>query len=760
MKKIVIKRMDVIRYAAEFLCFILFSNAEIVGGSAPFHAGFFVALLYCKENIFAITPMYIVSILLFRFNLADILTALALPVVFAVAALIHNRMKRPIKLIPANLYGFIAQIPFLTVSILLDGNLTAALVTVFGGQVFIMCAMVILYAIFVRGLRYRFSADELASLGIMIMGLSLGLYRFNISGVRPFYVIAPFIVLAAIWCLKEKGVIAAILIGLGASLANADFAPTASFALMGILAFSFRSASVYLSAAALCIGEVIAAYFFGVYGDYNFIQLILVGIGALLFALLPAKVRRKMADFSKSAGDKYAGKSIVNSARHDLKERLQAVAEAYCDMGSVIEREALALPDKRECVDLFAAQLKERLCANCPKKECCREETGGKLTELYGELVEDSIARGKATKLDVPNYFVRKCDKLNGLVEEMNAVLKRYDALKKSTDFKDRERAELAEQLKAVSDVFRNLQTEFDKKVSFDSETEKKIVDELAYKNVVVLDIIVYGKNRSDVKISLIVRAGDKDKRIIEKVISAVMKLRMRVEKEKTKVKGNLAFLSLSLSPKFNLAYGEACLKKEGSLRSGDTKGVTKLSGDKVLAAICDGMGSGEDAERESATAIGIVENCYRAGLSPQLILPLTNSLLALKKEESYSCLDLAVFDLKNGECDLIKMGARESVLKRGESTEIIKMPSPPAGILEEARPEQQKVYLSAGDMLILLSDGVCDAIGAEGAASVAERLSGRNPQELADAILQEAEKEGKADDMTVLCLRLYERVS
>ena len=230
--KIKIKREDILKYLTIFIAFILLSRAETIGGLRPFHVGFFVALCFCRQNTIIVTLSYIAAVLIAAFNVETIITSLCLPVIFLGAGLIHYKCKKPMSLTLASLYGFIGQIPYLCLNILYKRTAILAVINVVASQIFIYCAVVILYAILVRGLRYRFSIDELISLGILIMGLSLGLYNFSILGYRPFFVVAGFCILASVYTFGGEGIAVSFLIGLGAGLEGGDIRLAAVFCLI------------------------------------------------------------------------------------------------------------------------------------------------------------------------------------------------------------------------------------------------------------------------------------------------------------------------------------------------------------------------------------------------------------------------------------------------------------------------------------------------------------------------------------------------
>ena len=84
-----------------------------------------------------------------------------------------------------------------------------------------------------------------------------------------------------------------------------------------------------------------------------------------------------------------------------------------------------------------------------------------------------------------------------------------------------------------------------------------------------------------------------------------------------------------------------------------------------------------------------------------------------------------------------------------------------PLGILNELKPAVCTEPVSAGDVILFLSDGITDAFGsATDFADFLVATSISNPQKLADKILDEALYlyGGKAcDDMTVVACKIYD---
>ena len=176
--------------------------------------------------------------------------------------------------------------------------------------------------------------------------------------------------------------------------------------------------------------------------------------------------------------------------------------------------------------------------------------------------------------------------------------------------------------------------------------------------------------------------------------------------------------------------------------------------------ALSDGMGSGEYARKISDCTVSLVESFYRAKMPGGLILETVNRLLSFNKEESFACVDIATVDLDSGIADIVKIGSPLGFVLSENKIEIIESDSLPLGILDGVKPTTLRKKLSDGDTLLFISDGVTEAFGSSADISdFLETLSPRNPQTLADALIDEALRRegGKAnDDMTAVAARLF----
>ncbi|MDD4840249.1 MAG: SpoIIE family protein phosphatase, partial [Clostridia bacterium] len=354
-----------------------------------------------------------------------------------------------------------------------------------------------------------------------------------------------------------------------------------------------------------------------------------------------------------------------------------------------------------------------------------------------------------------------RCNHMQGLVNTINhtseQAKKELASLNETTESK----LMISEQFGGVSVVLDTLSKDIKKRVSFSPEREAKITRELARHNIIANEAVVYGEGKG-CQVTLVVRKGDTNKLVLDKLVSRALGQRMEridddysTDEARRYLTSEWRVVHLQSAPLFNVAFGIADHKREGENVCGDSKIITKLEDGKLLIALCDGMGSGENAMTSSTTAISLIENFYRAGFDSSLVLSLVNRLLALRNSDDYSTLDLVVIDRMTGDLDLVKMGASDSFIVHGEEIQVIESGAPPVGILDKISPVTMRISLYDTDMAVLVSDGICDTLTTDGVAATIDNTNSLNPQTLADALVDAALSQGASDDCTAVVFRL-----
>ena len=245
-------------------------------------------------------------------------------------------------------------------------------------------------------------------------------------------------------------------------------------------------------------------------------------------------------------------------------------------------------------------------------------------------------------------------------------------------------------------------------------------------------------------------------------VLNAVLKRKMRIEGADCDVRGGMCRIRFIEDQKLRITSGVAHRAKSAK-GSGDSYSTVDLQGGQCLLALSDGMGSGERARRESAATVGLLEDFIESGFDKELAVRMINTVLVLKSsEESFSTLDICAVDLYTGLAEFIKIGAAEAYVLRDGQVSIIRSSSLPIGMLNDVDLEITTRQLQHDDIIVMATDGVTTADEEDWIKHALKNCRYRNPQDVADYLLGEAERRQDGtpkDDMTVLVARVWEKV-
>lgn len=215
----------------------------------------------------------------------------------------------------------------------------------------------------------------------------------------------------------------------------------------------------------------------------------------------------------------------------------------------------------------------------------------------------------------------------------------------------------------------------------------------------------------------------------------------------------------------FVVLTGTARAVKEGEVKSGDNHAVIESERGRLTAILSDGMGSGEKAYGDSEMVLDLMEKMLEAGYPVEEAVKLINgALIAGAERRNMSTMDICDLDLYDGNCTFLKAGAAASFLKRANLVETIENHSLPMGIFQLNEPERITRKLMDGDYIIMMTDGVLDALKQnhyeETMRQIVASVNEQNPKEIARRILQfvlHCSGGHVEDDMTVLVLGIWE---
>lgn len=223
---------------------------------------------------------------------------------------------------------------------------------------------------------------------------------------------------------------------------------------------------------------------------------------------------------------------------------------------------------------------------------------------------------------------------------------------------------------------------------------------------------------------------------------------------------GGYEYCMLS-KPKYHLGVGIKRLSKTAGEKNGDSFASASLPGAKQFVAICDGMGSGESAARQSTKVLDMLESVLKAGVSEQHAVDTVNAILMLGGEnEVFTTLDALIFDEDTACASFVKSGACQSYIKRQNAITKIHSPSLPMGILKESVLKKTQMKLSPKDLIYMMSDGFLELIDGDEdwLFEKMRTMDMKSPSRIAQALFSEAVMQAQGeipDDVSILVARV-----
>lgn len=233
-------------------------------------------------------------------------------------------------------------------------------------------------------------------------------------------------------------------------------------------------------------------------------------------------------------------------------------------------------------------------------------------------------------------------------------------------------------------------------------------------------------------------------------------KLAMRQFGAVSKLLGSMAGGSHKGKAVIGVDTGMACIPKSNCAHTGDSVSVTEVN-NKVIVAVSDGMGSGILAHNESSAAVEAFTDMISAGFGINDSVDCANRrLLARCSKDFYATLDAVIIDKCSAKANIIKMGAPPSFIIRDGRARDICGEALPIGIVEKVTPSVRQIKLEAGDRIVILTDGVTDALGSRLIAGITDTAAKINDtREFARTLLDIASENGAVDDMSIVCINI-----
>ncbi len=743
-----------------FGLFYLFSKAKVMGRLSPCFYGMFLGVCFAGENAFCILPSYFFASILVDSSASSLIFSLLCGLVGGVVAHIFKHKGKQVPMSFSTVTSVILGLMYIYLKSSSWADAYYCFIDIMLNTLFMFCALNFVKVVSARRLNLNLNVDELVC-GCLVLALAfcalqnINYFKFDIVKFIGF----ELILFATAIAPNSFAVVMSIVMGLGCFLTAGQLEYTTLFCIVSVFSYIFKKQNKVFSVVALLSVDVSLGLFLHLFGEYNIWSIMSSVLSCFIYLAVPNTLMSRWSAKLFVKKEENTLKTMLNQNKLQTSKKLLWTAEVFYEMDRNFRNMVKGSLDSKSAKQMIASELIRSNCDNCPQRSRCLKGFAGEHKKVFDSLTNSGFEKGKVGLIDFPSFLTNRCTKLNQIITGLNSLLSDYRSYAKVNQDLDSSKLLIAEQLKGISNVLTKLSKESKEMVCMDSRLEKQIVETLTYNDIVPSEVVCFEKDEKTTVVSMILRAVDFDNEKISKILTTIFPSKMVLDEVLPSEESLLTYVSYKTAPTYDMAVGIASATKGGNTISGDTHSLTKLGGEKFMLAICDGMGSGEQAHRKSETSINIIENFYKAGYDDQTILSSVNNLLNLGGDNIFSALDVSVVDLKNGEADFIKQGATVGFIKGTEGVSKIESNSLPLGVLEEVSPKVTKTVLGAEDYVVMLSDGVVDSLGEDGVVEFLRTTNAKGAQEMADNLLQCAKKAQKnypQDDMTVLIGKLF----
>ncbi len=377
-----------------------------------------------------------------------------------------------------------------------------------------------------------------------------------------------------------------------------------------------------------------------------------------------------------------------------ISESLGALAGVMSSMSRAFSRPSL-YELRQMCDEAF-----DESCAACASRDICwdREyrETAGSLTKIATALRRD----GHIGITALPDGVRGRCRSGEAIVGRINLGCSMRTRAAAASD----NAAVTAEDFTAMSKILADMTERTDEEFERDRDASALLEKALAGIGIGAAEVSVYGTRRRRVFVrglGLEAGAGSEEvRRAAERILECGL------SSPEYTIDGRSVTMKMHTRERYSAVAGRHSVAKAGEY-CGDSAASFTGDGGYFYTLIADGMGSGKDAALTSGLCAVFLERMLGAGCSLTAVLEMLNEFLARRSMECFTTVDLMELDLVTGEARFVKSGAAPSFVLRKDKLFRLASETYPVGIVRSFDGEVIRFSAMAGDIVIMLSDGV-----------------------------------------------------
>lgn len=417
---------------------------------------------------------------------------------------------------------------------------------------------------------------------------------------------------------------------------------------------------------------------------------------------------------------------------------------------------------------LVREELQKKICRDCQKKETCFTTDDGMVLVLE-DLVQN-MEQGLTLDDQVREEIQKRCEKGELFLQEAVNVFEKME-LNQSWHRRLCEHRELiAGEIDAIAMAMEDC---MERDVLQDEKEAWRLMQlkfRLKELGVKVGQVHLYQRKNGSLKLSMELAARYKSCITLRELLPSVNSCFMTPLVSAVGNRGIIGrekkeYIFVSQT-KVDCDFGVAKMVQEGQMVSGDSFRAEQMEDGRFVMALSDGMGSGEQANRESESVVDLLMKFVQAGFSMNVALRLMNAAMVFGAEqERFSTLDVCLLDSYSGIAEIYKVGAHVSFLKHKDHVEVIDASSLPMGAGKKVDVTPNRCYMAPSDCLVMVTDGVLEYLQVEDPVeTLSELIREMSVGDAASFSRKIMERMllftgGKVqDDMTVLTLITQER--
>lgn len=613
--------------------------------------------------------------------------------------------------------------------------------------------------------------EEIVSIIILLASVMTGTIGWEVYDLSLDHIFSRYLVLlfglaggAAIG--STVGVVTGLIFSLASVTSLYQMSLLAFSGLLGGLLKEGRKAGV-------AIGLLIATLLIGLYGEGTsniMFTLYESLIAVALFLLTPTSLINKIAKHIPGTAEhadeqqQYARK--IRDITAQRVEQFSHVFEALSNSFTQIDEYAKKEEEEKE-LDYFLSNVTEKTCQMCFKKEQCWSKNFHKTYDGMQEIMHQMSENNGQLPQKTATEWGKYCRSGPKVINAISQELTYYEANQRLKKQVKESRKLVADQLRGVSAVMEDFAKEIQRERQSHHQHEESIMEAIQDFGLHIGSIEIYNLEQGNVDIEMSIpycQGRGECEKLIAPMLSDILGETVVVHSEKcaSNPSGECEVIFRS-AKKFMVETGVAHAAKGGGLVSGDSYTTLEIGSGKYAVAISDGMGNGERAHFESMETLKLLQKFLQSGIEEKIAIKSVNSVLSLRtNDEIFSTLDLAMIDLQDAKAKFLKICSIPSFIKRGDKVIKIESSNLPMGIFEDFDVDVVSEQLKAGDILIMMSDGIFD--GPDYVENMEfwmkrkiKELQTDDPQAISDLILEEVIRTKGIidDDMTVLTTKI-----